>query len=76
MRFSLDACFLYVSSSLPQPAHEEVEALCGQIAVFELRSAKLVLQLSCHQKSIRLSVAGQDPIPTEIIKIHWHTLKS
>lgn len=54
--FSLDSCFLYVSSSLPQPAvakEQEVKVLCGQLAVFELRSARLVLQLPCHEKAVR-----------------------
>ncbi|CAK9024858.1 5'-cyclic phosphodiesterase pde-4 [Durusdinium trenchii] len=53
--FSLDGCFLYVSSSLPQPssAPEAVKALCGQVAVFELKTAKLVLQLPCHEKAVR-----------------------
>mmetsp|Transcript_71269 Transcript_71269/g.157343 ORF Transcript_71269/g.157343 Transcript_71269/m.157343 type:complete len:425 (-) Transcript_71269:124-1398(-) len=50
--FSLDSCFLYVSSSLPQP-REEVKVLCGQLAIFELRSARLVLQLPCHEKAVR-----------------------
>ncbi|CAJ1396147.1 unnamed protein product [Effrenium voratum] len=55
--FSLDDCFLYVTSSLPQPSgareQEEVVALCGQVAIFELRTAQLVLQLPCHQKAVR-----------------------
>ncbi|CAK9024841.1 unnamed protein product [Durusdinium trenchii] len=80
--FSLDGCFLYVSSSLPQPSSApeavrslayghrvwrparipgsaqrrtvpEVKALCGQVAVFELKTAKLVLQLPCHEKAVR-----------------------
>lgn len=28
-------------------------ALCGQVAIFELRTAQLVLQLPCHQKAVR-----------------------
>ncbi|CAE7685286.1 unnamed protein product [Symbiodinium pilosum] len=54
--FSLDGCFLYVSSSLPQPARQEeneVKALCGQLAVFEVRSGQMVLQLPCHEKAVR-----------------------
>ena len=31
----------------------EVKALCGQLAIFELRSARLVLQLPCHEKAVR-----------------------
>lgn len=30
-----------------------VKVLCGQLAVFELRSARLVLQLPCHEKAVR-----------------------
>eukprot|EP00439_Symbiodinium_sp_Y106_P065671 s253_g10.t1 len=54
--FSLDGCFLYVSSTLPQPARreeDEVKALCGQVAIFEVRSGQMVLQLPCHEKSVR-----------------------
>ena len=30
-----------------------MKVLCGQLAIFELRSARLVLQLPCHEKAVR-----------------------
>eukprot|EP00931_Biecheleriopsis_adriatica_P022033 TRINITY_DN14262_c0_g1_i1.p1 TRINITY_DN14262_c0_g1~~TRINITY_DN14262_c0_g1_i1.p1 ORF type:complete len:483 (+),score=94.86 TRINITY_DN14262_c0_g1_i1:146-1594(+) len=59
--FSLDSSFLYVTSTLPHagdqrlPADEDkpFTALVGQIAIFEVRKAQLVLQLACHEKAVR-----------------------
>lgn len=56
--FSLDGCFVYVSSSLPHPGREAEEeeprlGLCGQVAIFQVRDASLVLQLPCHEKAVR-----------------------
>lgn len=59
--FSLDQSFLYVTSSLPQSAvklaeeagKENVKPMCGQLAIFEVRTGELMLRLPCHEKPIR-----------------------
>lgn len=59
--FSLDSCFLYVTSTLPVPLRKSDDmdssvrpiVACGQLAIFEVRSSSLVLQLPCHEKAVR-----------------------
>lgn len=65
--FSLDRCFLYTTSSIAAQAlakrqQDESEragtsvaraAECGKLAIFEVKSGQLVLQLHCHEKPVR-----------------------
>mmetsp|Transcript_40489 Transcript_40489/g.75885 ORF Transcript_40489/g.75885 Transcript_40489/m.75885 type:complete len:476 (-) Transcript_40489:57-1484(-) len=65
--FSLDRCFLYATSSIAAQAlakrqQDESEragnsvtraAECGKVAIFEVKSGQLVLQLHCHEKPVR-----------------------
>eukprot|EP00928_Gymnodinium_smaydae_P019063 TRINITY_DN17282_c0_g1_i1.p1 TRINITY_DN17282_c0_g1~~TRINITY_DN17282_c0_g1_i1.p1 ORF type:complete len:470 (-),score=67.51 TRINITY_DN17282_c0_g1_i1:82-1491(-) len=57
VRFSLDGTFLYATSSLPHvqkaATERDVSAICGEIAIFELRTGELVLKLPCHTKPVR-----------------------
>lgn len=60
--FSLDRCFLYATSSLAAQAlarqRDDGEKMaqaveCGKVAIFEVQSGQLVLQLQCHEKPVR-----------------------
>merc|ERR1712060_124118 len=61
--FSHDKSFIYITSSLPQttrrPGDEEDArilngtGMCGEVAIFEVRPAALVLRLPCHKKPVR-----------------------
>jgi len=60
--FSLDNTFVYCSSSLAVKAQgsddleerlAQVTAMCGQISIFELKSAQEVLRLPCHERAVR-----------------------
>lgn len=62
--FSLDRSFLYTTSSLSSRSvekrkeqaeefGEDVTDMCGEIAVFEVRTGRLALRLACHEKPVR-----------------------
>eukprot|EP00933_Yihiella_yeosuensis_P018676 TRINITY_DN15256_c0_g1_i1.p1 TRINITY_DN15256_c0_g1~~TRINITY_DN15256_c0_g1_i1.p1 ORF type:complete len:324 (-),score=60.58 TRINITY_DN15256_c0_g1_i1:59-1030(-) len=63
--FSLDGCFIYVTSTLPAPVQRSdggypcdeapvaQRALCGQLSIFEVRTSSLALQIPCHEKAVR-----------------------
>jgi len=60
--FSLDGTFVYTTSLLPQAGrnrHEDEQLpaagaqMCGQIAIFELKTGEMVMQLPCHERAVR-----------------------
>jgi len=62
--FSVDGSFVYTTSSLPVKGLIEGEAeerlmsaaaqsMIGQVAVFEIKTGELVLQIPCHQRPVR-----------------------
>ena len=53
MKFSENGKNLFCAFWPMLQYHWKVKALCGQLAIFELRSARLVLQLPCHEKAVR-----------------------
>merc|ERR1739845_216216 len=57
--FSLDRSFIYTSSSLSavrrggEGEGKDLQFMRGEVAIFEVRTGELVLQLQCHGKAVR-----------------------